>query len=132
MTLIIPEPGIYTIKIIYNLLINFLTKFSPVRSIWLCHRSRKQYSNIWNKQMNYFFREWLNHQTKGIRMFASSICSRFSFSNPDWWVMSISPVEYRTILRYRPMIPLFPIDEVCPVCCKACLDTFGEHVVWSL
>jgi len=41
----------------------------------------------------------------------------------------MSPVEYRTILRYRLMIPLFPIDEVCPVCHKACLDTFGEHVV---
>ncbi|KAK2415953.1 hypothetical protein QL285_038390 [Trifolium repens] len=25
------------------------------------------------------------------------------------------------------MIPLFPKDEVCPVCRKACLDTFGEH-----
>jgi len=41
----------------------------------------------------------------------------------------MSPVEYRTILRYRLMISLFPIDEVCPVCRKACLDTFGEHVV---
>jgi len=41
----------------------------------------------------------------------------------------MSPVEYRTILRYRLMIPLFPIDEVCSVCRKACLDTFGEHVV---
>jgi hypothetical protein len=39
----------------------------------------------------------------------------------------MSPVEYRTILRYRLMIPLFPKDEVCPVCRKACLDTFGEH-----
>jgi len=27
------------------------------------------------------------------------------------------------------MIPLFPIDEVCPICQKACLDTFGEHAV---
>ena len=27
------------------------------------------------------------------------------------------------------MIPLFPIDEICPVCRKACLDTFGEHAV---
>jgi hypothetical protein len=27
------------------------------------------------------------------------------------------------------MIPLFPIDEVCPVCRKACLDQFGEHAV---
>ena len=41
----------------------------------------------------------------------------------------MSPVEYRTILRYRLMIPLFPIDEVCPICRKACLDTFGEHAV---
>jgi len=41
----------------------------------------------------------------------------------------MSPVEYRTILRYRLMIQLFPIDEVCPVCRKACLDTFGEHAV---
>jgi len=41
----------------------------------------------------------------------------------------MSPVEYRTILRYRLMIPLFPIDEVCIVCRMECLDTFGEHVV---
>jgi len=41
----------------------------------------------------------------------------------------MSPVEYRTILRYHLMIPLFPIDEVFPVCRKACLDTFGKHVV---
>jgi hypothetical protein len=27
------------------------------------------------------------------------------------------------------MIPLFSIDEVCPVCRKACLDKFGEHAV---
>ncbi|KAK2411257.1 hypothetical protein QL285_046551 [Trifolium repens] len=32
-----------------------------------------------------------------------------------------------TILRYRLMIPLFPKDEVCPICHKACLDTFGQH-----
>jgi hypothetical protein len=30
----------------------------------------------------------------------------------------MSPVEYRTILKYRLMIPLFPADEGC----KACLD----------
>jgi len=41
----------------------------------------------------------------------------------------MSPVEYRTILRYGLMIPLFPIDEVCPVCRMMCLNTFGEHVV---
>ena len=47
----------------------------------------------------------------------------------DGLCQHMSPVEYRTILRYRFMIPLFPIDEVCPVCRKACLDTFGEYVV---
>ncbi|KAF5765692.1 hypothetical protein HanXRQr2_Chr15g0706721 [Helianthus annuus] len=41
----------------------------------------------------------------------------------------MSPVEYRTILKYRLMIPLFPVDEVCPVCHKARLDSFGEHAV---
>jgi hypothetical protein len=41
----------------------------------------------------------------------------------------MSPIEYRTILKYRLMIPLFPIDEVCPVCRKVCLDNFGEHAV---
>ncbi|GKC35025.1 hypothetical protein Tco_1047409 [Tanacetum coccineum] len=39
----------------------------------------------------------------------------------------MSPVEYRTILKYRLMIPLFPDDAICPVCRKACLDSFGEH-----
>nr|GEV21290.1 reverse transcriptase domain-containing protein [Tanacetum cinerariifolium] len=37
--------------------------------------------------------------------------------------------EYRTILKYRLMIPLFPVDAICPVCRKASLDSFGEHVV---
>ena len=41
----------------------------------------------------------------------------------------MSPVEYRTILKYRFIIPLFPIDEAHPVCRKACLDTFGKHAV---
>ncbi|KAF5770941.1 hypothetical protein HanXRQr2_Chr14g0665051 [Helianthus annuus] len=41
----------------------------------------------------------------------------------------MSLVEYRTILNYRLMISLFPIDEVCPVYHKACLDSFREHVV---
>ncbi|GKB61712.1 hypothetical protein Tco_0917898 [Tanacetum coccineum] len=40
-----------------------------------------------------------------------------------------SPVEYRTILKYRLMIPLFPVDAICLVCHKACLDSFGEHAV---
>ncbi|KAL7616032.1 hypothetical protein Lser_V15G02805 [Lactuca serriola] len=41
----------------------------------------------------------------------------------------MSPVEYRTILKYRLMIPIFPTDEICPVCSKACLDSFGGHAV---
>ncbi|GKE87673.1 hypothetical protein Tco_1565148 [Tanacetum coccineum] len=41
----------------------------------------------------------------------------------------MSPVEYRTILKYRLMIPLFPVDAICLVCRKACLDSFGEHAV---
>ncbi|GJU50466.1 putative reverse transcriptase domain-containing protein [Tanacetum coccineum] len=41
----------------------------------------------------------------------------------------MSPVEYHTILKYRLMIPLFPVDAICLVCRKACLDTFGEHAV---
>lgn len=41
----------------------------------------------------------------------------------------MSPVKYRTILKYRLMIPLFPVDEVFSIFCKACLDTFGEHVI---
>nr|GEX89419.1 putative reverse transcriptase domain-containing protein [Tanacetum cinerariifolium] len=41
----------------------------------------------------------------------------------------MSPVEYRTILKYRLMISLFPVDAICPVCRKACLDSFGEHAV---
>jgi hypothetical protein len=28
------------------------------------------------------------------------------------------------------MIPLFPLDEVCPICRKLCLDQFGEHAVY--
>ena len=41
----------------------------------------------------------------------------------------MSALEYRTILKYRLMIPLFPADEPCPVCHKVCLDSFGEHAV---
>nr|GEZ10239.1 hypothetical protein [Tanacetum cinerariifolium] len=41
----------------------------------------------------------------------------------------MSLVEYRTILKHRLMIPLFTVDVICPVCRKACLDSFGEHAV---
>jgi len=41
----------------------------------------------------------------------------------------MSPEEYRIVLRYPLIIPLFHIDEVCPICCMECLDTFEEHVV---
>ncbi|GJU13398.1 hypothetical protein Tco_1135794 [Tanacetum coccineum] len=47
----------------------------------------------------------------------------------DGFGQHMSPVEYRTILKYRLMIPLFPVDAICPVCRKACLDFFGEHAV---
>jgi hypothetical protein len=33
----------------------------------------------------------------------------------------MSSVKYRTILRYRLIISLFSIDEVCHVCRKVCL-----------
>ncbi|GJZ02795.1 hypothetical protein Tco_0520756 [Tanacetum coccineum] len=41
----------------------------------------------------------------------------------------MSLVEYHTILKYRLMIPLFPVNAICPVCRMACLDSFGEHAV---
>nr|GEX86755.1 putative reverse transcriptase domain-containing protein [Tanacetum cinerariifolium] len=41
----------------------------------------------------------------------------------------MSALEYRTILKYRLMIPLFSVDEPCLVCRKVCLDSFGEHAV---
>jgi hypothetical protein len=41
----------------------------------------------------------------------------------------MSQVEYCTIFRYRLIIPLFLIDEVCTICRKACLYTFGEHAI---
>ncbi|GJT42120.1 hypothetical protein Tco_0941985 [Tanacetum coccineum] len=41
----------------------------------------------------------------------------------------MSPVEYRIILKYRLMIPLFPVDAICPVCRKTCLDSFEEYAI---
>ncbi|MFS7948371.1 putative exostosin [Helianthus anomalus] len=41
----------------------------------------------------------------------------------------MSAVEYRSILKYRLMIPMFPNDETCPVCHKACQDKYGEHAL---
>ena len=41
----------------------------------------------------------------------------------------VTAVEYRAIPKYRLMIPLFPVDDPCPVCRKCCLDSFGEHAV---
>ncbi|GJZ91856.1 hypothetical protein Tco_0663921, partial [Tanacetum coccineum] len=41
----------------------------------------------------------------------------------------MSSVEYHTILKYRLMIPLFPVDAICPVCHKACLDSFEKYAV---
>ncbi|GKB89370.1 hypothetical protein Tco_0961642 [Tanacetum coccineum] len=44
----------------------------------------------------------------------------------DKLAQHMSPVEYRTILKYRLMILLFPVDAICPVCRKAYLDSFGN------
>ncbi|KAL8257952.1 hypothetical protein R6Q59_029993 [Mikania micrantha] len=41
----------------------------------------------------------------------------------------MSAVEYRSILKYRLMIPMYPEDETCPICRKACMDKYGEHAV---
>ncbi|GJU97635.1 hypothetical protein Tco_1326906 [Tanacetum coccineum] len=41
----------------------------------------------------------------------------------------MSPVEYRTILKYRLMILLFSVDAISPVCRKACLDSFREYAI---
>jgi hypothetical protein len=41
----------------------------------------------------------------------------------------MSPVEYRTILKYCLMIPIFPIDDDCSVYRKVCLNKFGEHTI---
>ncbi|KAL6514241.1 hypothetical protein OROHE_019228 [Orobanche hederae] len=43
--------------------------------------------------------------------------------------LKMSPVEYRTILKYRLMIPLYPSDSRCPACITGCLDAYGEHAV---
>nr|GEW13999.1 auxilin-like protein [Tanacetum cinerariifolium] len=53
------------------------------------------------------------------------------FEIPDLGVYSEENtlMEYRTILKYRLMILLFSVDEICPVCRKACLDSFREHAV---
>nr|GEV25569.1 auxilin-like protein [Tanacetum cinerariifolium] len=47
----------------------------------------------------------------------------------DGFGQHMSPGEYRTILKYLLMISLFPVDAICLVCRKACLDSSGEHAV---
>ncbi|KAJ0837048.1 putative exostosin [Helianthus annuus] len=41
----------------------------------------------------------------------------------------MSAMEYKTVLNYQLMIPLFLVDEPCPICHKVCLDNFDEHAV---
>ncbi|MFS7939598.1 putative exostosin [Helianthus anomalus] len=41
----------------------------------------------------------------------------------------MSAVEYKAILKYRLMIPMYPEDETRPICRKACMDKYGEHAV---
>lgn len=40
----------------------------------------------------------------------------------DGVCQDMSPVEYYIILKYWLTILLFSVDEVCPICCKVCLD----------
>nr|GEZ51745.1 reverse transcriptase domain-containing protein [Tanacetum cinerariifolium] len=58
----------------------------------------------------------------------TSLLSQLHDSQDDFG-QHMSPVEYRTIPKYRLMIPLFLVDAICPACRKACLDSFEEHVV---
>ncbi|KAF5762881.1 hypothetical protein HanXRQr2_Chr15g0673831 [Helianthus annuus] len=37
--------------------------------------------------------------------------------------------RYITILKYRLIIPMYPEDETCLICRKACMDKYGEHPV---
>ncbi|GKB22858.1 hypothetical protein Tco_0862259 [Tanacetum coccineum] len=41
----------------------------------------------------------------------------------------MSPVEYHTIIKHHLIILLLPVDAICPISRKACLDSFGEHAV---
>ena len=42
----------------------------------------------------------------------------------------MSPVEYRSVLKYCLMIQLYPVDGTCPMPnCRKPLDVFGEQVV---
>nr|GFB89032.1 putative reverse transcriptase domain-containing protein [Tanacetum cinerariifolium] len=89
---------------------------------------------------NVFFREMIKdmevHFDMTMRQKAVFECLRaphardFLLAIPiDELGQHMSPVEYRTIFKYRLMIPLFPVDAICLVCRKACLDSFGEHAV---
>ncbi|GKE19027.1 hypothetical protein Tco_1426604 [Tanacetum coccineum] len=70
----------------------------------------------------------------GLGLYSAKLVSSYAFvaSRAQSWVLQdhiLRDMEYRTILKYRLMIPLFSVDAVCPVCRKACLDFFGEHAV---
>ncbi|GJY40698.1 hypothetical protein Tco_0427968 [Tanacetum coccineum] len=41
----------------------------------------------------------------------------------------MSQMEYRIILKYRLLIPLFLVDAICLVCRKTCLDSFEKYTV---
>src|ERR1044071_6453957 len=41
----------------------------------------------------------------------------------------MSTVEYRVVLKYWLMVPMYPEDKVCPICRKSWLDEYGEHAV---
>ncbi|KAL9255310.1 hypothetical protein AKJ16_DCAP16367 [Drosera capensis] len=39
------------------------------------------------------------------------------------------PIEYRAVLKYRKMVPLFAENSVCPCCRQHVLDVNGDHAV---
>ncbi|KAJ0467899.1 putative exostosin [Helianthus annuus] len=41
----------------------------------------------------------------------------------------MSVVEYRAIHKYWLIIPMYPEDETCLICRKACMDKYGEHAM---
>lgn len=63
-------------------------------------------------------------------LFASHTCSGLSTCYSFWWLRptyAFGGVSY--IPRHHSMIPLFPINKVCPIYYKTSLDIFREHTI---
>ncbi|MFS7944653.1 hypothetical protein Hanom_Chr06g00514761 [Helianthus anomalus] len=41
----------------------------------------------------------------------------------------MSVIEYRVILKYRLMIPMYPEDKTCLIYSKACMNKYKKHAV---